>query len=44
VRDSKDPAGPALMLSPDEWCTFTAGVKIGEPAARWPVLRAGQAA
>ncbi|WP_432278202.1 DUF397 domain-containing protein [Nocardia carnea] len=24
VRDSKNPAGPALVFSSDEWSTFTA--------------------
>lgn len=22
VRDSKDPSGPVLAVSPDEWCSF----------------------
>ncbi|MFK4146023.1 DUF397 domain-containing protein [Streptomyces sp. NPDC004065] len=26
VRDSKDPAGPALLLSPRSWADFTAAV------------------
>lgn len=30
VRDSKDPAGPALVLSPAQWRTFTASVKAGD--------------
>lgn len=30
VRDSKDPAGPALTCTPGEWATFTAGVRSGE--------------
>jgi hypothetical protein len=30
VRDSKDPAGPALVLSPGSWRAFTAAVKSGE--------------
>jgi hypothetical protein len=30
VRDSKDPDGPALIFTPDEWRTFAAGVKAGE--------------
>jgi hypothetical protein len=30
VRDSKDPHGPALAFTPDEWRTFAAGVKSGE--------------
>ncbi len=29
VRDSKDPAGPALAFTPDTWRAFTAGVKSG---------------
>lgn len=36
VRDSKDPAGPALTFAPAGWTEFTAGVRAGEftPAAR----------
>jgi len=30
VRDSKDPAGPALVFTPSEWAAFLAGVKHGE--------------
>ncbi len=30
VRDSKDPAGPALVITAAEWAAFTAGVKAGE--------------
>ncbi len=30
VRDSKDPAGPALVFTPVEWEAFCAGVKRGE--------------
>ncbi len=30
VRDSKDPQGPALVFTPDEWRTFTAGVRGGD--------------
>ncbi len=30
VRDSKDPAGPALLFSPTEWTAFTAAVRAGE--------------
>jgi hypothetical protein len=26
VRDSKDPAGPALLFSPESWTAFTAAV------------------
>ena len=27
VRDSKDPAGPALLFSPGSWAAFAAGVE-----------------
>jgi len=30
VRDSKDPDGPRLVVAPDEWRAFVAGVKAGE--------------
>jgi hypothetical protein len=30
VRDSKDPEGPALVFTPDEWRAFTAAVRGGE--------------
>ncbi|HUZ25729.1 MAG TPA: DUF397 domain-containing protein [Streptosporangiaceae bacterium] len=30
VRDSKDPEGPALVLDPDAFAAFTAGVRRGE--------------
>ena len=30
VRDSKDPAGPALMLAPVAWGALTRLVKAGE--------------
>ncbi len=30
VRDSKDPAGPALRFTPAEWAAFTAGIRDGE--------------
>lgn len=30
VRDSKDPEGPALLLTPAAWRAFTASVKGGE--------------
>ncbi|MGH3852850.1 MAG: DUF397 domain-containing protein [Pseudonocardiaceae bacterium] len=30
VRDSKNPAGPALMFTATEWAAFTAGVRSGE--------------
>jgi len=29
VRDSKDPAGTALIFTPGEWQTFTAAVQMG---------------
>lgn len=31
LRDSKDPAGPALKFTPDVWAAFVAGVKDGSP-------------
>jgi Domain of unknown function (DUF397) len=30
VRDSKDPSGPVLTFTPDEWKAFTAGCRDGE--------------
>lgn len=30
VRDSKDPAGPALRFTDAEWQAFTGGVRDGE--------------
>jgi hypothetical protein len=30
VRDSKDPQGPKLAFTPDEWRAFTARIKAGE--------------
>ena len=30
LRDSKNPDGPALIFTPDEWTAFTAGVLDGE--------------
>ena len=30
VRDSKDPGGPNLTFSRDEWRTFTTSIKRGE--------------
>jgi hypothetical protein len=30
VRDSKDPAGTALIFNPAAWAAFTAGVCVGE--------------
>lgn len=30
VRDSKNPAGPILFFTPDEWSAFVGGVKDGQ--------------
>ena len=30
VRDSKDPSGPVLRFTPDEWHAFLGGVRNGE--------------
>lgn len=30
LRDSKNPDGPQLVFTPDEWRAFVAGVKAGE--------------
>ncbi|MDX6396178.1 MAG: hypothetical protein QOJ73_7241 [Streptosporangiaceae bacterium] len=30
VRDSKDPEGPKLTFTPDEWVAFTAGIRAGQ--------------
>jgi hypothetical protein len=30
VRDSKNPDGPALAFSPDEWTAFLAAIQAGE--------------
>jgi Domain of unknown function (DUF397) len=30
IRDSKNPSGPALVLTPRAWRAFVAGVKNGE--------------
>ncbi len=30
VRDSKDPTGPALIFTPDEWRAFISSVRDGE--------------
>ncbi|MGK8502261.1 DUF397 domain-containing protein [Nocardia asiatica] len=30
VRDSKNPSSPALVFTPSEWDTFTAGVVHGK--------------
>ena len=29
VRDSKNPSGPVLALSPEDWQTFVASVRAG---------------
>ena len=31
IRDSKDPEGPVLAITPAEWRAFTAGVKADRP-------------
>ncbi|MGH3625983.1 MAG: DUF397 domain-containing protein [Sciscionella sp.] len=30
IRDSKDPTGPVLRLTPAQWAEFTRGLKDGE--------------
>jgi len=30
VKDSKDPDGPMLIFSRDEWKTFIEGVRLGQ--------------
>ena len=30
VRDGKDPAGPVLTYTAEEWTAFIAGVRLGE--------------
>ena len=30
VRDSKDPAGPALAFTPEGWAAFTGSVRAGD--------------
>ncbi|WP_404828625.1 DUF397 domain-containing protein [Spongiactinospora rosea] len=30
VRDSKNPTGPTLRFTPDEWRTFLTGIKNGQ--------------
>jgi hypothetical protein len=30
VRDSKDPGGPVLAFTPDDWRRFTVAIKAGE--------------
>jgi hypothetical protein len=31
VRYSKDPDGPKLVFTADEWRAFTAGIRAGDP-------------
>jgi Domain of unknown function (DUF397) len=38
VRDSKDPDGPALVLTPAQWQSFAAGVKLGDFDLGWARL------
>ena len=33
VRDSKNPAGPALVFTADEWRTFTSAARAGKLAS-----------
>jgi hypothetical protein len=30
IRDSKDPGGPKLRFTPDEWTAFVSGIRSGE--------------
>ncbi|HEY1644711.1 MAG TPA: DUF397 domain-containing protein [Streptosporangiaceae bacterium] len=30
VRDSKDPAGPALAVTPEGWAAFTGSIRAGD--------------
>ena len=30
VRDSKNPTGPTLIVTPTQWATFTAALRTGE--------------
>ncbi len=30
VRDSKDPAGPALAFTPEGWAAFTGSIRAGD--------------
>jgi hypothetical protein len=30
VRDSKDPSGPALAMTPEGWRAFTSGIRDGQ--------------
>ncbi len=34
LRDSKDPHGPVLVVTPEDWQAFTATVKAGTPGVR----------
>ncbi|MGH3696007.1 MAG: DUF397 domain-containing protein [Pseudonocardiaceae bacterium] len=29
VRDSKNPTGPALLVTPTQWATFTTAIRTG---------------
>jgi hypothetical protein len=31
LRDSKNPDGPRLIVTPDQWRAFTTGLKLSEP-------------
>ena len=31
LRDSKNPHGPALLFSANQWQAFTRGIKLSEP-------------
>jgi len=44
VRDSKRPAGPALMVSRTAWHAFTAGIKAGQFDVRLATARPRAAA
>ncbi len=33
-RDTKDPDGPSLLLTPAGWRSFIAGIKSGQPGPR----------
>ena len=30
LRDSKNPTGPALIITPTQWSSFTTAVRVGE--------------
>jgi hypothetical protein len=30
IRDSKDPTGPVLIFTPEEWKAFVSGIRSGE--------------